>query len=378
MNTTTAKPIILAAGGTGGHVFPAEALADELRRRGRRPVLITDRRGGSFKGALADIECLRIRAGGVAGRGLLNKAHGAVELGIGTMQARVLLKSFSPAAVVGFGGYASLPTVFAATMLGLPSAIHEQNAVLGRANRLLSTRVQKIATSFDDIQNIPQKSLSKATRTGMPVRAGILEHRAAPYPDIDETSPVHLLVLGGSQGARILSEVIPTALVALPDVLRKRIVICQQCRPEDLDKVRSVYDGSGIDVTLATFFDDVPERLAASHLVIARSGASTIAELAVVGRPSLLVPYPYAIDDHQTANAEAMADANAAWLFPQDAFSPQGLVSRLESLLESPLTLRHAAARALAAGLPDAATRLADLVENLAPPIAASSPEFRS
>ena len=365
-HTQSKKPIVLAAGGTGGHVFPAEALAAELLRRGHRPVLITDRRGQAFKGTLADIECLRIQAGGIAGRGLLGKVRGAIELGLGTLQARRLLKQLAPAAVIGFGGYAALPTVFAATLLGLPSAVHEQNAVLGRANRLLAGRVRHIATVFESIQMLPSACGSKVIRTGMPVRKNILDRHAAPFPELSDTSPIRLLVLGGSQGARILSEVIPAALTSLPDTLRQRIKISQQCRPEDLETVRTAYQGSGIKADLNSFFDDVPDRLAAAHLVIARSGASTIAELSVVGRPALLVPYPHAIDNHQTANAEAMADAKAAWLIPQDAFSPQGLVNRLEALLDSPATLQHAASHALAAGIPDAAARLADLVETLA------------
>ena len=359
------KTVVLAAGGTGGHVFPAEALAAELLARGHRPILITDRRGQAFKGALADIECLRIRAGGIAGRGMIGKIRGAVELGLGTWQARALLKRLAPDAVIGFGGYAALPTVFAATLLKIPTAIHEQNAVLGRANRLLAGRVRQIATAYETVQKLPSADASKAVRTGMPVRANILDRHAAPFPELTVDGPVRLLVLGGSQGARILSDVIPAALAALPDALRQRIVISQQCRPEDLENVRAAYRTSGISADLESFFNDVPDRLAASHLVIARSGASTIAELSVIGRPSLLVPYPYAIDDHQTANAEAMADAKAAWLIPQSTFTPQGLVNRLEALLDSPDTLRHAASHALAAGVPDAAARLADLVEGL-------------
>lgn len=357
--------VLLAAGGTGGHVFPAEALASVLIERGYRLGLVTDRRGHAYGGTLGSLETFRIAAGGIAGRGLLPKIRGVAELGLGVLQARTLLKRLQPAVVVGFGGYASVPTMVAATWLGIPTAIHEQNAVLGRANRLLAGRVNRIATSYGTVQHLDAAWRGKVTHTGMPVRAAIAALRDAAYPALDDNQPIRLLVLGGSQGARVLSEVVPAALAALPAAIRTRLQVAQQCRPEDLDNVRAAYAGSGIDATLESFFADVPERMSAAHLVIARSGASTVAELTALGRPAILVPYPHAIDDHQTANARAVDEAGGAWLMPQPAFTSEALAGRLESLFTQPGTLARAAGCARAAGRPDAAALLADLVATL-------------
>jgi UDP-N-acetylglucosamine--N-acetylmuramyl-(pentapeptide) pyrophosphoryl-undecaprenol N-acetylglucosamine transferase len=357
--------IVLTAGGTGGHVFPAEALAGELAGRGYRLALVTDRRGHAYRGALANIPTHRIRAGGIAGRGVLSKAWSMFEIVIGLVQARRLLRRMRPAAVVGFGGYASVPAVFAAAQLRIPSAVHEQNAVLGRANRLLASRVKRIATSFAKTRFVGGES-DRATLTGMPVRPPVAALAGTPYPALDVTGPVRIVVIGGSQGARVLSEVVPAALARLPEDLRRRIEVSQQCRPEDLDAVRAAYAGTGITATLESFFADVPERLAAAHLAIARSGSSTVAELQVIGRPAILVPYPFATDDHQTANARAVEAAGGGWLVPQPEFTAETLAARLATLLTTPQTLGEAAARALAAGTPDAAKRLADLAEAIA------------
>jgi UDP-N-acetylglucosamine--N-acetylmuramyl-(pentapeptide) pyrophosphoryl-undecaprenol N-acetylglucosamine transferase len=357
--------IVLTAGGTGGHVFPAEALAAELTARGYRLALVTDRRGQSYGGPLGEIDNYRISAGGIAGRGLAAKARAVLELGLGVLQARGLLKRLKPAAVVGFGGYASVPAMVAAALTGCPSAIHEQNAVLGRANRLLAGRVRRIATSFGEVSHIDERLAPKVVHTGMPVRPAVAALRDSPYPALDEASPISLLVLGGSQGARVLSEVIPAALAQLPEAIRARLSVSQQCRPEDLDAVRAAYAGTGIAATLESFFHDVPERLAGAHLVIARAGASTVAELTAVGRPAILVPYPHAIDDHQTANAHALDEAGGGWLMPQEAFTPETLAARLQSLFTQPGTLARAAGCARAAGRPDAAARLADAVTEL-------------
>lgn len=357
--------VLLAAGGTGGHVFPAEALAGTLIERGWRLGLVTDRRGHAYGGTLGSIETFRIAAGGIAGRGVLSKLRGVAELGLGVLQARALLKRERPAAVVGFGGYASVPTMVAASMLGIPTAIHEQNAVLGRANRLLAGRVRRIATSYAQVAHLDEAWANKVVHTGMPVRAGIAALRDAPYPALGEDTPVRLLVLGGSQGARVLSEVVPAALALLPQALRARLDVAQQCRPEDLTAVHEAYGATGIPATLESFFADVPERLSAAHLVIARSGASTVAELTTLGRPAILVPYPHAIDDHQTANARAVDEAGGAWLMPQPSFTADALAARLEALFTQPGTLARAAGCARAAGRPDAAARLADLVASL-------------
>lgn len=359
----SAPLIVLAAGGTGGHVFPAEALAGELLGRGHRAVLITDRRGRAYGGALGQLTTYRINAGGVAGRGVLGRLRGLLEVGVGFFQARSLLRRLRPALVIGFGGYAAVPTVAAAAQARLATAIHEQNAVLGRANRLLASRVDRIATSFREVRLLA--AAGKTTLTGMPVRPAIAALRDAAYAAPGADGPLRLLVLGGSQGARVFSEVVPAALERLPADLRSRLDVCQQCRPEDLEAVQAAYARLGIAATLASFFRDVPERLAAAHLVIARSGASTVAELTAAGRPAILVPYPFAIDDHQTANAQAIDEAGGAWLIPQPSFTAEALAARLEALFATPGTLSLAAARAFDAGRPDAAARLADMVTEM-------------
>ena len=361
----TGKLIVLTAGGTGGHVFPAESLASELLARGHSLALITDRRGQAYGGTLGQLTTYRIRAGGIAGRGLKARLGAIAELAVGVLQARALVKRLRPAVVVGFGGYASVPAMLAASSAGVPTTLHEQNAVLGRANRLLAPRVTRIATCYAQVSNLAAAWRAKVTRTGMPVRAQIIAQRDHDYPALTDDGPLRLLILGGSQGARILSEVVPAAIALLPEPLRRRLEISQQCRPEDLDNVRAAYATTGATVTLESFFHDVPERLAAAHLVIARSGASTVAELTALGRPAILVPYPHAIDDHQTANAHAVDEVGGGWLIPQPSFTAESLAARLESLFALPGSLTRAAACARTAGVPDAAARLADLVESL-------------
>ena len=366
--TDQAPMVVLAAGGTGGHVFPAEALAAELTGRGCRLAVVTDRRGGSWQGALDGVETHRIRAGGIAGKSFAARLQNGPELAIGTWQARGILKRLRPAAVVGFGGYASVPTMIAACFGGYHTAIHEQNAILGRANRLLASRVGRIATSFEKVEGLPPQAEAKAVHTGMPVRPAIVVIRETPYPPLTSDGPVSLLVIGGSQGAHVFSEVIPAALGLLDAGLRNRLRVSQQCRPEDLEQTRSRYQTAGIDADTKTFFEDVPERLAAAHLLIGRSGASTVAETLVVGRPAILVPYPHAIDDHQTRNAHAVDEAGAGWLMPEPSFTPAGLAARLDSLFGLPAILEKAAAAAKGAASVDAAGHLADMVCALLPP----------
>ena len=360
--------IVLATGGTGGHVFPAEALAAELAARGCRLALFTDRRGGNYTGVLGDLDTYRIRAGGVAGKRIMALLQSGPELAIGLVQARSLLRKLQPSAVIGFGGYASVPTMLAACLGGLPSAIHEQNAVLGRANRLLAPWVARIATCFEAVSGLPAGADGKVVMTGMPVRQAILDRQAAEYSVITgDDGPFRLLVMGGSQGARVLSDVVPAALVKLPEATRARLRVVQQCRPEDLDRVRAAYDAAGIEAELAHFFNDVPEKLAAAHLVIGRAGASTVAEVTTVGRPSILVPYPFATDDHQSRNAHAIDEAGAGWVLPQTAFTPDALASRLDSLIGMPVVLERSAANAKTFGRPKAAKALADMVVGLIP-----------
>jgi len=357
--------VLLAAGGTGGHVFPAEALASELMDRDYRLGLVTDKRGKAYGGALGALETHRILAGGIAGKSVPARIKSVVELGLGTWQAWRLLKDLRPDAVVGFGGYASVPTMMAASFTSIPTAIHEQNALLGRANRLLAGRVNAIATSFESTRGLPSDAMHKAVLTGMPVRAPIAAKANTPYPISEGGAPLGILVLGGSQGATVLSEVVPAALAKLSDDIKARLDVTQQCREEDMADVRKAYGESGIRAHLATFIDDVPERLAASHLVISRAGASTVAEALAVGRPSILVPYPFAADDHQSDNAQAVDAAGAGWIMPQDTFTADNLALRLDSLLGLPAVLEKSARCARDLGRADAAKHLADMVAGL-------------
>lgn len=359
-------PIVIAAGGTGGHMFPAQALADALAERGRDIVLVTDRRGAEYGGAIADT-VLTVSAGTVSGRGLPGRLMGLGQIAFGAIQAHGILRRLAPAGVVGFGGYASVPTMLAATRIGLPTVIHEQNAVLGRANRLMAPRVRAIAAAFAETAQLCPADRAKAEHTGNPVRAAIAALAERPYPAPERGGPLSLLVIGGSQGAVVMSEVVPAALAALPEELRARLEVVQQCRADDLDETRETYRAAGIAAELAAFFDDLPARLAKAQLVIARAGASTVAELTSAGRPAILVPYPSAADDHQSANARAIELAGGGWTMPQPTFTPDALASRIESFLIAPPRLIDAAMKARSIGVPEAATRLADLVERRMP-----------
>ncbi len=353
------RPVVIAAGGTGGHFFPAEALAAELSRRGQRVALMTDARsGGLASPAFEGRERFVLAGSGLAGRGVLGAARSAVALAAGTVQAGRILARLRPAAIVGFGGYPSVAPVIASRFLAARPAVilHEQNGVLGRANRMLCRRATVLALSLAGTSLVP--AFMRTEITGNPVRPAIA---ASPYAPPQDS--IRLLVLGGSLGARVFSDVVPPALAMLPEALRRRLVVTQQCRAEDLDRVRAAHDAHGIAATLASFFDDVATLLAQSHLVIARAGASTVAELAAVGRPALLVPLPGAIDDHQSANAAALADAGGAWVMAQNTVTPAALADRLAALLADPAGLARAAAAG--AGRPDAAARLADLVEHV-------------
>lgn len=351
--------IVLAAGGTGGHIFPAEALSAELIARGHGVSLVTDRRGGGFGDRIA-VETHRISAGGLTGTGLVGRAQGVVQLGVGLFQARTLLGRLKPGAVVGFGGYASVPTVLAASFAGIPAVLHEQNAVLGRANRMLAKRVTRIAISFPQVAHADP---AHAVLTGNPVRPGIAALADATYPAIADE--IRILVVGGSQGARVFSRLIPEAVALLPADMQRRLRIAQQARAEDLETAKANYAKLAANVELAPFFTDMPERLRVAHLVICRSGASTVAELTAAGRPAILVPYPFATDDHQTANARALDSMGAAWLMPEAATTPALLAERLTALVAQPETLARAAGAARQLGRRDAAQRLADLVLSL-------------
>jgi len=357
--TVRDRQIVLATGGTGGHVFPAQALASELLLRGHGVAVVTDLRGAAFEG---EIRTWRIRAATLGGSAVA-LARGTGEIALGTLQAWRLLGRLRPAAVVGFGSYASLPTMVAAGWRRIPSILHEQNAVLGRANRYLAGRVDRIATSFPAVEGVGRADRAKLVLTGNPVRAAVSALGAVSYAAPKAGALLDLLVVGGSQGARVFSDVVPAAIARLPDAVRARIRLVQQCRPEDIDGVRRAYEALGFPAELSTFFDDMPARLADAHLVIGRAGASTVAELTAAGRPAILVPYPYATDDHQTANAQALDEAGAAWIMPQQAFGAASLAARLETAINLPASLEKAAAAARALGHPDAARSLADVVE---------------
>ena len=358
----SASLVLLAAGGTSGHMIPAEALASALLARGYRIGLVTDKRGRGFGDQLPAVEVHRISAGGLAGGSLVRRAQGILSLSFGFLQARGLIRRLAPRIAVGFGGYASVPTILAAQRAGIATLLHEQNAVLGRANRLLAPRARVVATSFVETKEMG-KALARVT--GNPVRASIAALGDCPYPDLKD--PLHVLVLGGSQGARIFSHLIPGAVGLLAPASRQRLALAQQCRPEDLDQVRASYAALDMKVELAPFFDNMAEQLGRAHLVISRSGASTVAELAASGRPAILIPYPHATDDHQTANAASFSRGGAGWLMPEATATPAQVADRLSSVLAHPAGLSQRAAAARQAGRRDAALRLADLVGEMAP-----------
>jgi len=359
---TQAKLAVLAAGGTGGHLFPARALADELQRHDVALALITDRRAAGISGALANIDVHRIRASGISGRNIFRRIAATFSLAVGFLEAAMLLRRLKPDVVIGFGSYASVPTVAAAALLGFRTIIHEQNAILGRANRFLAPRVTRIATAFEFAANLRAKDRQKAIWTGNPVRPEIIALAGQPYPQIEADGPIQILVFGGSQGATVFSDVVPKALALLPEQERQRLRIVQQCRAEDIEDVKSSYRHSKITAELSPFFNDMAERISAAHLVICRSGASTLAEIATAGRPAILVPFPHAIDDHQTRNAQGLCDAGGGWMIPQDAFTPETLANRLKSLFSIDRTLESAAKCATKIGMSEAAQKLAVLV----------------
>jgi UDP-N-acetylglucosamine--N-acetylmuramyl-(pentapeptide) pyrophosphoryl-undecaprenol N-acetylglucosamine transferase len=355
---------VLAAGGTGGHLFTAEALAVELLAGGSRVHLLSDARAEVFAGRVGEIETHHVRAAQLGG-GAAHTAHALGELALGTLQARRLLRRLCPACVIGFGGYASVPTMLAAVSLGMPTAIHEQNAVLGRANRLLAPRVRRIATGFPATAGLRPADRTRTVRTGNPVRPAVLALARTKYKAPQRGGPIELLILGGSQGARIMSEAVPPALAALPTRLREMLRVSHQARPEDLPGAEAIYRKNRIQAELQSFFSDVPDRLARAHLAICRAGASTVAELAAIGRPAVLIPYPYATDNHQAANARAFAEAGAGWVVAQPELRPDTFALYLENLLADPAALSGAAQRAGDFGRPDAARDLAQLAIEL-------------
>ncbi len=359
----SAPLLVIAAGGTGGHMFPAQALAETMLARGWRVVLSTDARGARYAGGFPQAVTIRQVAAASPGRGgALAKLAAPLRITQGVAQAIAAMRADRPAVVAGFGGYPSVPALAAAVMLGIPRMIHEQNGVMGRVNRLFARRVDRFACGTWPT-DLPQGI--EGLHTGNPVRAAVLARAASPYiPPGDY--PMSVLVIGGSQGARVLSDVVPAAMAALPESLRMNLRVAHQARAEDGDRVIRAYASAGIPADVQPFFDDVPSRLADCQLVISRAGASSIADIAVIGRPAILIPYAAATGDHQTANARGLEQAGAALVLPESGLDAAGLSGHIAAILTDPRRATAMAAAACAAGRPDATDRLAALVEDLA------------
>jgi UDP-N-acetylglucosamine--N-acetylmuramyl-(pentapeptide) pyrophosphoryl-undecaprenol N-acetylglucosamine transferase len=357
--------ITLAAGGTGGHMVPAHALAAELKARGHGVMLVTDERGARIPALFEDVPTHILPAGRLGG-GPIGWIKAASAVLAGRREAKALYREFTPDAVVGFGGYPAFPALLAASALNIPTILHEQNAVLGRVNRLLAGSASAIATAYSEVERLKPRFRRKVALVGNPVRESVARLGTMPFPEYDETAPLKILVTGGSQGATVLGSVVPDALGMLPPKLRHRLQVIQQCRPDDIDAVRNRYAALNIPAELLTYIEDMPDKLAEAHLVIARAGASTIAELTAAGRPAILIPLPIATDDHQTVNAREMAKAGGARMIPQNEFIPEALAAQIEAVAGDPQALSNAAERALSVGRPHATKDLADLVERIA------------
>jgi UDP-N-acetylglucosamine--N-acetylmuramyl-(pentapeptide) pyrophosphoryl-undecaprenol N-acetylglucosamine transferase len=364
---TAPRGILLAAGGTGGHLFPAASLAAALARRGVAVDLATDDRALKYGADFPARAIHVVPSATTTGAGVLSKALAAATLGWGVVSSFALIRRLRPRAVVGFGGYPTVPPLIAAWMLGVPSLLHEQNAVMGRANMFLASRVSMIGAGFPDLKGVDGALKTKIRYTGNPVRPAVLEAAKTPYPDRPD-GRVAVLITGGSQGARVMSDVAPAALALLSHEERSCIRLTQQARGEDKARVAAACAKLEFPVEIAEFFPDLPARIAAAHLVIGRAGASTVSELAVIGRPSILVPFPHALDQDQAANAGVLAASGAATLVPQTQFTPERLASLLRWALNDPAALTAAAQAAKAAGVADAAERLADLAMGIALP----------
>ena len=355
---------VLAAGGTGGHLIPAFALAVELEKRGHHVALITDARGAQIPGKPEALTAHVLPAGRFQGKNPLSWIKAFKAIVEGRSMALRLFDSFQPSAVIGFGGYPALPALLAATSAKIPTVIHEQNAVLGRVNRLLAGRVNAIATAYAKVDRLAEKLAAKVHLVGNPVREEVLALRDQAFPAFTADGLLRVLVTGGSQGAKVLSEVVPDGLAMLQPALRTRLQVTQQCRAEDLEAVRARYASHDIPAELGTYFEDMAERLADAHLFIGRAGASTIAELTAVGRPAILVPLPIATDDHQAANAREMAASGGARSIRQEKFTAVELAKQIQAIAQSPDTLGNAAHAAWNCGHPNAVSDLADLVES--------------
>jgi UDP-N-acetylglucosamine--N-acetylmuramyl-(pentapeptide) pyrophosphoryl-undecaprenol N-acetylglucosamine transferase len=357
--------IVLSAGGSGGHLFPAQALAGELQRRGRTIVVITDARFKNYATAFPDVRIETVPSAAFSDRSVLGLLASPFEIIGGITMSLIKLARIRPAAVIGFGGYPSVPVMLAAIVTRIPTAILAPDALLGRANRLVMNNVGLIAANFPLVRFLP-KDMSKVVYTGNPMRPEVVALAGAPYDAPQDGGPLKLLVFGGSQGARVFSELVPAAVKLLPEMLRARLAIVQQSRPEDLEATKTAYAALGVKAELAPFFGDLPARMAAAHLVIARSGAGTVSELAVIGRPAILVPLPYALDDNQTPNADALANAGGGWRVRQAELTPQKLAQMLSDILAAPADLAKRAAAARTVAKSDGTARFADAVERIA------------
>ena len=357
---------MLAAGGTGGHLFPAFALAEELRRRGVAVDLMTDMRGDRYGSGFPARAIYQVPSATLASRTPGEIVKTTVALARGIKSAFMILKQVNPSAVIGFGGYPTYPPLIAARLRRIPTAVHEQNAVLGRANKMLVKRTTAIATSFERTKFLDGRLANKAMLTGNPVRQAVIDAATRRYEAPGPDGVVRILIFGGSQGARFFADSVPLALFALPDSVRKRLRVVQQAREEDVERVREAYTEAGISADIAPFFGDLPARMAAAHLIIARAGASTVAELTVIGRPSILVPLPHALDNDQLNNARRLAESGGGWCIEQRNLSPERLADEIEKLLAVPDTLAAAAEAAKTAGRADAVRRLADFALALA------------
>ncbi len=358
------RPVVIAAGGTGGHLFPAAALAHALESRGFEIHLVTDERAAGYSGNFPARAIHYVAAASPRGGPLVSRLAAIIKLAKGTFAARRLLKRIKPCAVAGFGGYPAVPPVMAAAQLGIPAVLHEANAVIGRANRFLAPRADAIATGFAQLGGLPRRFKTKAHFTGNPVRPVVIEAAKLPYPPYGD-GILRILVTGGSQGARIFSDIVPAAIGLLPDNARKNLMIVQQARSEDEERVRTAYQRLDAKAEIRSFFPDLPFKIANSHLIIARAGASTVAELAVIGRPAILVPLPHALDQDQAANASAFGASGVAAVVEQSVFSPQWLATSLMEAQAGMASLERRAEAAKATAVPDAAERLASLVENV-------------
>ncbi len=367
--------LIIAAGGTGGHMFPAQALAEAMLERGWRVRLSTDARGARYAGGFpAAVAVEEVGSATFARGGLMARLAVPFQIAGGVMAALSSLRKARPAAVVGFGGYPAIPAMAAATLLRLPRMIHEQNGVLGRVNEVFARRVPVVACGTWPTA-LPDGA--RGIHTGNPVRAAVRDRAGAAYiPPGDY--PMSVLVIGGSQGARILSDLVPAALAALPEEIRRNIRVSHQAREEDRDRVEAFYAEAAIPADVQPFFTDIPARMSEAQLVISRAGASSVADISVIGRPAILIPLAIAIRDEQSANARALTEAGAAVLLPEAGLEAAALTAAIEGVLSDPERAGGMAAAALSVGVPDAASRLADLVERLAEgrdPEGATSPE---